>query len=464
MKRSLRLFSSSLLFGLALDSLHAQTAVDTVVHVVNEVRVVSTSGILAAKTADGKTVTISMANVPAGETPIVARQGPGSTLATGAASSAAIAIASAGSFMMGPNTQVRLPQEEENGHSLELLKGELFLNISAEDLKKSGNSTFRLKTPAALLAVKGTRFFAVSESGSDVAGVHEGSVDVSEPKSNQTVALQAGKAVPIKIGQMGQERPMTQKEQALQRQYAILETKIVETKIGYTNSLGMKFVFVPGTQVLMCIHETRYRDYAAYAGSVLGIDVSWKTEETGITEGAEHPVINVSWEDATAFCAWLSQKEGKTYRLPTDQEWSYAVGIGSKEKRTKDTTPSMLVGKVPDEYPWGGSYPPETADRAGNYWASEGYTDGFESTAPVMSFKPNQLGLYDLGGNVWEWCEDWSDTTQKYRVMRGGSWFSNDRDYLLSSYRNGTEPGFRGNHHGFRVVVVLGSASKSAAP
>ncbi len=105
---------TALLFaiGIALGSLHAQTAVDTAALAVNEVRVVSTSGLVAAKSVDGKSVTISLENVSAGETPIVARQGPGSTLATGAASSAAIAIPSAGSFMMGPDTQVRLPQAD----------------------------------------------------------------------------------------------------------------------------------------------------------------------------------------------------------------------------------------------------------------------------------------------------------------------------------------------------------------
>lgn len=441
---------TALLFaiGIALGSLHAQTAVDTAALAVNEVRVVSTSGLVAAKSVDGKSVTISLENVSAGETPIVARQGPGSTLATGAASSAAIAIPSAGSFMMGPDTQVRLPQADEKGHSLELLKGRLFMNINAEEVKKRGNATFRLKTPAALLAVKGTRFFAVSEGETDIAGVHQGAVDVSEPSTNQTVALQAGKAVPITTGQMGQERPLTKEEQALQRQYAILEALI-------GNSLGMKFVFVPGTQVLMCIHETRYRDYAAYAAEVANVDSSWKTQEADITNNTDHPVTKVSWEDAQAFCAWLSKKEGRNYRLPTDKEWSYAVGIGPKEKWEKETTPRMLDGKEPDEFPWGGSYPPTTEDRAGNYGVFGGYTDGYDSTAPVMSFKPNKLGLYDLGGNVWEWCEDRYDNAQSTRVLRGGSWHNVDRGNLLSSSRSLNLLGSRFNNYGFRCVLVV---------
>ena len=110
----------------------------------------------------------------------------------------------------------------------------------------------------------------------------------------------------------------------------------------------------------------------------------------------DHPVVGVSWVDAQAFCGWLSKKEGKTYRLPTDQEWSIAVGLGRHEKSDKGTTPIMFSGKVA-EFPWGGTYPPRTNDKAGNYADTslkdklptltviEGYTDGFPTTAPVMS-------------------------------------------------------------------------------
>jgi formylglycine-generating enzyme required for sulfatase activity len=80
-----------------------------------------------------------------------------------------------------------------------------------------------------------------------------------------------------------------------------------------------------------------------------------------------------------------------------------------------------------------------------------------------MSFKPNKFGLYDLGGNVWEWCEDWYDNAQKDRGLRGGSWFKRDRGHLLSSYRVHRTPGTRYGL-GFRVGVVPGSAPKSAAP
>lgn len=244
-------------------------------------------------------------------------------------------------------------------------------------------------------------------------------------------------------------------------------------KNGITNTLGMKFVPVKGTNVLFCIHEVRYSDYAAYAAEAKDVDDSWQDQSVeGFTPAEnkeQHPVLLVSWEDAKKFCAWLSQKEGKTYRLPTDEEWSIAVGLGRAEKRPKGATPAMLNHKENSEFPWGGEFPPKTKDKAGNYCdasrkakapngAAQGleeYDDGFPTTAPVMSYKPNKFGLYDMGGNVWEWCEDWYDNTQKQRVFRGGSWGEDANVVnLLSSHRGHNSPGHRGNYGGFRCVLV----------
>jgi formylglycine-generating enzyme required for sulfatase activity len=138
----------------------------------------------------------------------------------------------------------------------------------------------------------------------------------------------------------------------------------------FTNPLGMKFVPVPGTQILMCIHETRNKDYAQYASESSGVDASWKNvkfelskSKYTITNDEAYPVVNVSWQDATAFCSWLGRKDGKTYRLPTDHEWSCAVGIGDQEN-ARDT-PQAKDGKVPG-FPWGSGYPPPT-NNVGNY-------------------------------------------------------------------------------------------------
>jgi formylglycine-generating enzyme required for sulfatase activity len=242
---------------------------------------------------------------------------------------------------------------------------------------------------------------------------------------------------------------------------------------GFTNSLGMKFVPVPGTKILMCIHETRYKDYAAYAEAVAGVDPGWKNQTiSGVQpkhNPPEHPVRSMSWDAAKAFCAWLSEKEGRAYRLPTDREWSTAVGIADREAPTTD--PSILGKALPDVYPWGGQVPPPQG--AGNYADSsqkatgkklaggspqdiDGYTDDYPTTSPVMSFKPNALGLYDLSGNVNEFCEDASNATR--RIARGGSFLSGMSE-LHSSNREILPSGAPRKATGFRVVVELGGKS-----
>jgi formylglycine-generating enzyme required for sulfatase activity len=238
-------------------------------------------------------------------------------------------------------------------------------------------------------------------------------------------------------------------------------------KSDFTNSLGMQFVKISGIKTLFCIHETRYKDYAAYAAATPDVNPRWKNQTLkGIApkdRTEDHPVVIVSWEDAQAFCAWLSQKEGKRYRLPTDEEWSYAAGIGRDEKRKKGDTPGTLA-LVPNEYPWGSQWPPSKGcENYGDesYKAAigearylTGYDDGFPTTAPVMSFKPNRYGLYDMGGNVLEWCEDWYNTTQTSRALRGSSWKGGAYDSELRlSHRGQATPDTREDNYGFRIVL-----------
>jgi formylglycine-generating enzyme required for sulfatase activity len=224
------------------------------------------------------------------------------------------------------------------------------------------------------------------------------------------------------------------------------------------NTLGMPFVPVPGTEVAFCIWETRVKDYAAFAAANAEVDGSWK--QPGFKQEDTHPVVKVSWNDAQAFCAWLTKKElavgkikaGQKYRLPTDAEWSVAVGLG---KEVGDTPRAKDEG-IKDVYPWGKKWPPAVG--AGNYSESL-KVDNFEYTSPVGSFAANKLGLHDMGGNVWEWCEDWYDPAAKTdRVLRGASWVDGNPDYLLSSYRYYVSPGGRGDLDvGFRCVLVGGS-------
>ena len=238
----------------------------------------------------------------------------------------------------------------------------------------------------------------------------------------------------------------------------------------WENSLGMKFVPVPGTEVLFCVWETRVQDYAAYAEANNGVDGSW--QNPGFTQSGTHPVVNVSWEDAKAFCGWLTQKEraegklgaAQSYRLPTDEEWSMAVGL----KESRGGTPKDKDMKIRDVYPWGTQWPPPHG--AGNYGSSL-KVDSYENTSPVGSFAASKCGIYDLGGNVWEWCGDWYDGNQKSlmeriraklnekcRVLRGASWYSYYPGPLLSSCRYCFTPDRRYNLVGFRCVMVVGSS------
>jgi formylglycine-generating enzyme required for sulfatase activity len=235
----------------------------------------------------------------------------------------------------------------------------------------------------------------------------------------------------------------------------------------FANSLGMEYVPVPGTQVLFCRWETRVKDYAAFAKEEK-VNNSWtKQEQDSVPVGREpeHPVCAVNWKDATAFCEWLTRKEladgklpkGMQYRLPTDEEWSRAVGLAREEGRT----PKARSGKNSVDFPWGSGFPPPQAN-VGNYSDSawhkkfpkekwiEGYTDGYATTAPVGSFAPNAFGIYDLGGNVWEWCEDLYEPRSNH-VLRGASWSYSERNFLLSSLRHH----YAGYHNaiGFRCVA-----------
>ena len=238
----------------------------------------------------------------------------------------------------------------------------------------------------------------------------------------------------------------------------------------FVNTLGMKFVPVPGTTVLFCIHDTTNGDFRKYAEANPGVDDSWKNVgrvgDVPVSSGEDHPVVCVSWEDTKAFCAWLSMKEGRTYRLPTDHEWSVAVGIGDQEDPS--ATPVSKSQKIKDVFPWGREWPPPAG--AGNFADSEyqkkapkehsieGYSDGYATTSPVMSFPPNQFGLYDMSGNVWQFCEDTINPKAKYltRVKRGGGWNVAVRERLWSSFRSDERQDERVHWAtGFRCVLVL---------
>jgi formylglycine-generating enzyme required for sulfatase activity len=192
-----------------------------------------------------------------------------------------------------------------------------------------------------------------------------------------------------------------------------------------------------------------------------------------------HPAVNVAWKDAVLFLNWLSRKDGLPpfykeqngkmvpsgagdigYRLPTEAEWAYVARMAGRKKR--------------DRYPWKGNYPPKKkagnfADESARYLLPlvlEGYNDGFTATSPTGTFAANEAGIYDLGGNVAEWCHDYysahtgqtagaevdpmGPTSGSHRVVRGSSWRDASITELRFSYRRYSRS--PADDLGFRIV------------
>jgi formylglycine-generating enzyme required for sulfatase activity len=169
-------------------------------------------------------------------------------------------------------------------------------------------------------------------------------------------------------------------------------------------------------------------------------------------KGDNRPVEQVSWEDAVEFCDRLSQYTGRTYRLPSEAEWEYACRAGSAKPFAFGDTITT------NEVNYDGNYTYGNAPK-GKYR---------ERTTPVGTFQPNAFGLYDMHGNVWEWCQDswhsnykgaptdgsaWLDNEESSnrKLLRGGSWYS-DPEGCRSAYRNYFNLDYNGYNIGFRVV------------
>jgi formylglycine-generating enzyme required for sulfatase activity len=178
--------------------------------------------------------------------------------------------------------------------------------------------------------------------------------------------------------------------------------------------------------------------------------VNWKCGVSGSLRPQSeynHPVIHVSWNDAMAYAQWLSRKTGKTWRLPTEAEWEFAARGGTSTSLSNPTT--YAGSNSIDEVAW--------------YSSNSG-----SKTQPVGQKKPNGFGLYDMSGNVWEWCADWysSDyyksspssnplgpSSGSNRVLRGGGW-SGNAGLCRVSYRYYYDPEIRSDNYGFRLVLV----------
>ncbi|MEK0446566.1 MAG: hypothetical protein RLZZ399_1887 [Verrucomicrobiota bacterium] len=232
----------------------------------------------------------------------------------------------------------------------------------------------------------------------------------------------------------------------------------IKSKGASENSVGMWFV--PVGDVQFSIFETRVRDYELFVEETGYPAAAWKNP--GIEQGPDHPVVKVSWNDALSFCKWLTDRERKLgllepseyYRLPTDREWSKAVGLPEEPGKSPMDRDNMIQGV----FSWGTQWPPPagagnfTGQESGSDMAIKSYSDPFPWTAPVGSFDPTANGLYDLSGNVWEWCMDTITKQSRSRVLRGGSWYQSIQEALWSACRLSAAPDVEKEYYGFRVV------------
>jgi formylglycine-generating enzyme required for sulfatase activity len=244
------------------------------------------------------------------------------------------------------------------------------------------------------------------------------------------------------------------------------------SKAVWRNSLGMAFVPVPvvsreqpslshAKSIQMAVFETSERHLALFFS------------ESGVPrppQKRDAPACQVNWFEARAFCDWLTQREraagrlraGQRYRLPTDHEWSCAVGIGAQESPHEPA--EKKSGRFTQTFPWGSQWPP--APGAGNLAGEEsrtvnpgliidGYRDAYRGKElGFQGSRPNVHGLHDLCGSLWEWCEDSYRAGKDWRVLRGGSWMTARPETLLSSHRTHDPEGYRSDSVGFRCVLA----------
>jgi formylglycine-generating enzyme required for sulfatase activity len=196
----------------------------------------------------------------------------------------------------------------------------------------------------------------------------------------------------------------------------------------------------------------------AYSG---GAKTRYSWKNTGFEQSDEHPVVNVSWNDAQAFCRWLARSSGRAVRLPTEAEREYACRAGTQTRyhfgdKAEDLAryANMADGTLKKKFP---------------KFTTIAAEDGYVFSAPVGKFRPNAFGLFDMHGNVWQWCQDWYGPYEGLaardpvrpqkadlpcRVVRGGSWSGQPR-HCRAADRRGLVPVNRQHTVGFRVAFSL---------
>jgi eukaryotic-like serine/threonine-protein kinase len=235
----------------------------------------------------------------------------------------------------------------------------------------------------------------------------------------------------------------------------------------WENGIHMQFVPV-GQDLMVSIWETRVSDYGLFVRETKRAPAP----PAFFTQEADHPVVHVSRDDARAFCEWLTVRERKAerissqhvYRLPSDLEWSLMAGI----QEEVGISPNLRDSRKAQVFPWGFAWPEEV--KVGNFADISaagapgvsadriipGYDDGYEYTAPVGSFPPNDSGIHDLSGNVQEWVEDDFSKQENILlgVLRGGGWNTYQIENLYTGSRNAVSPTYRDSNYGFRVVLA----------
>ncbi|MCR5454339.1 MAG: formylglycine-generating enzyme family protein [Bacteroidales bacterium] len=201
------------------------------------------------------------------------------------------------------------------------------------------------------------------------------------------------------------------------------------------------------------VHSVTLDGY--YAGETEVTQALWEavmgSNPSSFNKGGDYPVECVSWDDiVNDFLPKLNRLTGETFRLPTEAEWEYAARGGSKSRGYKYSGGNNL-----SEVAWYGYYDDRDANR----------TITTETSMPVKRKRPNELGIYDMSGNVWEWCQDWygdyssspsrnpnGPSAGSNRVSRGGSWYDGAWDCRVSD-RDFSYPGHRFNGVGFRLFL-----------
>lgn len=290
------------------------------------------------------------------------------------------------------------------------------------------------------------------------------------PDNTKAQVLQEIQALKEQLAQM-QEQATTpsQPSQAQGGQTAQPQTMSQADFTENASDINMKMVWVEGGQFMMgcteeqggdCheneknVHQVKIDGYwigmcevtQSQWKAIIGSSIYQQKSKAGGNNlsgvGPDNPMYYVSWDEAMEFCRLLSQQTGKTYTLPTEAQWEYAARGGHKADGTRYAGSSMV--EVVSWY----------RNNSGN------------GTNPVAKKRPNGLGLYDMSGNVWEWCKDWYDndyadvsshqggpSTGTGRVFRGGSWFDSAECCRVPN-RNYFTPSYSSNYIGFRVVCI----------